>query len=90
MTNESKIQEILENKLILREFNPVRFDDLVKELVQLLTPKTDSREEVFTRAEKTTLLQMVEERQEEGSYFGNKEQYYKRLENIKKKLKETL
>jgi hypothetical protein len=32
------------------------------------------------------LLELIDSRQREGDYFGNKEHYYKRLETIKKKL----
>lgn len=40
----------------------------------------------FTEVETSTILTLVEERIEDGCYYGNKEQYYKRLDRIKLKL----
>jgi len=40
----------------------------------------------FTRAEIRLLIDLIGEKQEDKSYYGNKEQYYKRLESIAAKI----
>jgi len=42
----------------------------------------------FTQVEKETILTLLEKNIEEGWYYGNKEQYFKRLQKIKEKLEE--
>lgn len=44
----------------------------------------------FTETETNTILRLVEERIEDGCYYGNKEQYYKRLARIKLQLEHSL
>lgn len=44
----------------------------------------------FTQAEKNTILTWLEENIREGYYYGNKEQYFKRLEKIREKLEDSL
>ncbi len=43
----------------------------------------------FTEIEVNTMLNLVDSEIEEGCYYGNKEQYYKRLAKIKLKLKDS-
>lgn len=40
----------------------------------------------LTLPEINTLATLVEERIEDGSYYGNREHYYRRIETIKEKL----
>ena len=40
----------------------------------------------FTKIEIDTILDLIDDNIRDGCYYGNKEQYFKRLNNIKLKL----